>query len=163
MIFVRDKRPFRFKNIWFQADVFVEKVKIWRDSYHFYGTPSYRLAMKLKALKGDLEKWNEIEFRNVTIKKMKLWNDLNALDSKEERVSLLVDEKREKKEFAWKLRRLNCWKRLAGDKIEGARFKGGERQYKILFNRRNNNIGSLNIDGVDNRSGSYRRGYCLVL
>ena len=53
MIFVRDKRPFRFKNIWFQADGFVEKVKIWRDSYHFYGTPSYRLAMKLKALKGD--------------------------------------------------------------------------------------------------------------
>ena len=53
MIFVRDKRPFRFKNIWFQADGFVEKVKIWRDSYHFYRTPSYRLAMKLKALKGD--------------------------------------------------------------------------------------------------------------
>ena len=39
---------------------------------------SYRLAMKLKALNGDLIKWNEIEFGNVTIKRMKLWNDLKC-------------------------------------------------------------------------------------
>ena len=51
--------------------------------------------MKLKALKGDLKKWNETKFGNVTIKRMKLWNDLNALDSKEERVSLSVNEKLE--------------------------------------------------------------------
>ena len=67
-------RPFRFENMWLQVDDFVEKVKIWWDSYH-YGTPSYKLAMKLKASKGDLKKWNETESGNVT----KLWNDLNAL------------------------------------------------------------------------------------
>ena len=36
--------------------------------------------MKLKALKGDLKKQNETEFGNVTVKRIKLWNDLNALD-----------------------------------------------------------------------------------
>ena len=72
------------------------KVKNWRDSYHFYGTPSYRLAIKLKVLKEDLKKWNETKFRNITIKRMNLWNDLNSLDSKEERFSLSADEKLEK-------------------------------------------------------------------
>ena len=55
----------------------MEKVKIWWYSYHFYGTLSYKLAMKLKSLKGDLKKWNEAEFGNVTVKRMKLWNNLN--------------------------------------------------------------------------------------
>jgi len=74
----------------------VGKVKNWRDSYHFYGTPSYGLAIKLKVLKEDLKKWNETKFRNITIKRMNLWNDLNSLDSKEERFSLSADEKLEK-------------------------------------------------------------------
>ena len=76
----------------------------------------YKLAMKLKVLKGDLKKQNETEFGNVTIKRIKLQNDLNALDSKEERVSLSIDEKLEKREFAQKLRRQHFWRRLAGDK-----------------------------------------------
>ena len=45
------------------------KVEDWWDSYQFQGTPSYRMAMKLKALKADLKKWNELEFRNVAVKK----------------------------------------------------------------------------------------------
>ena len=105
--------------MWLQVDGFVEKVKIWWDSYHFYGTPSYKLAKKLKALNGEFKKWNELEFGNVTIKRMKLWNVLNTLDSKEVRVSLSINEKCEKREFAWKLRRLHCWKRLASDKNRG--------------------------------------------
>ena len=49
----KGSRAFHFENMWLQMDDFVEKVKNWWDSYHFCGTPSYRLAMKLKALKGD--------------------------------------------------------------------------------------------------------------
>ena len=45
------------------------KVKDWGDSYQFQGTPSYRMAMKLKALKVDLKKWNKLEFGNVAVKK----------------------------------------------------------------------------------------------
>lgn len=50
------------------------KVKSWWDSYLFYGTPSYSLAMKLNALKVNLKRWNEKEFGNVTIKKNKKIN-----------------------------------------------------------------------------------------
>ena len=46
------------------------KVKNWWDSYQFQGTPSCRMAMKLKALMVDLKKWNELEFGNVAVKKI---------------------------------------------------------------------------------------------
>ena len=45
------------------------KVKNWWDFYQFQGTPSYRMTMKLKALKVDLKKWNKLEFGNVVVKK----------------------------------------------------------------------------------------------
>ena len=72
------------------------KVKNWWDSYQFQGTPSYKMAMKLKALKADLKKWNELEFGNEVVKKIQLWSDLNALDAKEEVVVLPKEEKLEK-------------------------------------------------------------------
>lgn len=37
-----------------KAEVFVEKVHSWWDSYNFQGSPSYRIANKLRALKVDL-------------------------------------------------------------------------------------------------------------
>ena len=52
--------------------------------------------MKLKALKVDLKKWNELEFGNMAAKKIQLWSDLNALDAKEEAIVLLEEEKLEK-------------------------------------------------------------------
>ena len=91
----------------------MEKVKIWWDSYHFYGTPSYRLAKKLKALNGEFKKWNELEFGNVTIKRMKLWNVLNALDSKEERVSLSINEKCEKKRICMEIEKTALLKEIS--------------------------------------------------
>ena len=54
------------------------------------------MAMKLKALKVDLKKRNELEFGNVVVKKIQLWSDLNALDTKEEVIDLLEEEKLEK-------------------------------------------------------------------
>ena len=62
--------------------------------------------MKLKALKGDLKKWNETEFGNVTVKRINLWNDLNALDAKEERVSLSNDEKHDKERIRLEIERM---------------------------------------------------------
>ena len=52
--------------------------------------------MKLKALKLDLKRWNKVEFGNVTAKKQKLWNELNALDVKAERYPLSGEENLEK-------------------------------------------------------------------
>ena len=102
----KGRRPFRFENKWLQVDDFVEKVKNWWDLYHFLGTPSYKFAMKLKALMGDLKKWNETEFGNVSVKRINPWNDLNALDAKEERVSLSDDEKRDKERIRLEIKRM---------------------------------------------------------
>ena len=52
--------------------------------------------MKLKALKVDLKKRNELEFGNVVVKKIQLWSDLNASDAKEEAIVLSEEEKLEK-------------------------------------------------------------------
>ena len=54
------------------------------------------MAMKLKALKVDLKKWNELKFGNVAVKQIQLWSDLNALDAKEEVIVLSEEEKLEK-------------------------------------------------------------------
>jgi hypothetical protein len=37
----------------------VDQMKLWWKYYQFHGCPSYVLACKLKALKVDLQKWNE--------------------------------------------------------------------------------------------------------
>ena len=65
----RGRIPFRFENMWFKAEVFLDKVKSWWENYHFQGTPSYILAKKLIALKTDLKKWNKTDFGNITVKK----------------------------------------------------------------------------------------------
>jgi hypothetical protein len=62
-------RPFKFENMWLKAESLVGLVKQWWDFYSFRGTPSYVLAIKLKALKLDLKKWND---GNVERKKRKL-------------------------------------------------------------------------------------------
>jgi hypothetical protein len=39
---------------------FCDSVKQWEDSYHFQGSLSFSVASKLKALKVDLRKLNEV-------------------------------------------------------------------------------------------------------
>lgn len=58
----RGSRSFKFENMRLQSDDFVEKVKMWWGLCNYEGNSSYVLAQKLKALKVDLEKWNEEVF-----------------------------------------------------------------------------------------------------
>jgi len=60
-------RYFKFENMWLKSEGFVEQVNLW-CAYEFHGLPSYVLANKLKALKVDLKKWNEV-FDDVGKKK----------------------------------------------------------------------------------------------
>ena len=59
------KRPFRFENMWFKVDGFVDRIKGWWDSYLVPGSPSHIMASKLKALKLDLKQWNSSEFGDI--------------------------------------------------------------------------------------------------
>jgi len=53
------------------------------DSYHFFGTPSYVLANKLKHLNLELKHWNKEVFGNVEDRKKSLFEEIQALDGLE--------------------------------------------------------------------------------
>uniref|UniRef100_A0A2N9G874 Reverse transcriptase domain-containing protein n=1 Tax=Fagus sylvatica TaxID=28930 RepID=A0A2N9G874_FAGSY len=94
--FLRGKRPFRFENMWLQAEGFGEMVRGWWESYQVDGTPSFILAKKLKALKLDLKKWNEKVFGNVGHKRNQLMLQLNQFDVLVEDRPLSEDENLQK-------------------------------------------------------------------
>ena len=80
---LRRKSPFRFENIWLKTNGFKERVHSWWNQYSFSGTPSFVLAKKLKALKGDIIQWNQSMFGNVGCQKKELLEALKLLDAKE--------------------------------------------------------------------------------
>jgi exonuclease III len=88
----RGKSSFKFENMWLQAPDFVDKVKEWWSGYSYSGTPSFVLAQKLKALKGDLKEWNKRVFGDVGIKRQQLECELQDFDDKESRSSLSLEE-----------------------------------------------------------------------
>ncbi|XP_030970975.1 uncharacterized protein LOC115991423 [Quercus lobata] len=80
---VRGKSPFRFENMWLKTEGFIDRVESWWNRHSFSGTPSFVFAKKLKALKGDIVRWNRLEFGHVGRKKSQLLETLNSLDAKE--------------------------------------------------------------------------------
>jgi hypothetical protein len=89
-------RPFKFENMWLKAEGFMDRVRIWWESYRFQGSPSFIFSQKLKALKNDLKRWNEQEFGNVELRKKMHLEELCALDSLEEQRGLTPEEKERK-------------------------------------------------------------------
>uniref|UniRef100_A0A2N9IZP3 Reverse transcriptase domain-containing protein n=1 Tax=Fagus sylvatica TaxID=28930 RepID=A0A2N9IZP3_FAGSY len=61
----KGKSSFKFENMWLKALDFVDKVQEWWSGYSYSGTPSFVLAQKLKALKGDLKEWNKLVYGDV--------------------------------------------------------------------------------------------------
>jgi hypothetical protein len=92
--FLGRKRPFKFENMCLKADGFVDRVWSWWSSYHLHGTPSYVLAQKLKALKVDINRWNEYEFGNMSSLCKERVEEPKAMDRLEEG----KDRRREGKE-----------------------------------------------------------------
>ena len=107
-----------------KADAFVDKVRSWWEVYTFRGSPSFRIASKLKALKLDLKKWNEEEFRNVESRMRKLWKDLNDLDLIADCHPLTNEEILEKDRLCTELEKVTlmeeiCWRQ----NLRHSRFK----------------------------------------
>lgn len=67
------RRYIKLKNMWLEADGSVDKVRLWRSSYQFTGTPSFILASKLKAYKYDFKKWKVEIFGNDESQKNSFW------------------------------------------------------------------------------------------
>jgi hypothetical protein len=87
------KRAFKFENMWLKEEGFVEKIRNWWASFQFYGTPSFVLAKKLRALKGEIKRWNMEEFGDVRERHKANCEELKLLDRIEEGRQLTEEEK----------------------------------------------------------------------
>jgi exonuclease III len=149
----RGRRPFRFENMWLKAEGFLERVRNWWDSYHFFGNASFVLANKLKALKGDLKKWNEDEFGHVTMKKNMLMADLRELDLQEESRPLSAVEKSKKETTIVELDKLILMEEIScRQKSRALWLQEGDKNSKFFHRLANshriaNSIAKLSIDG----------------
>ena len=87
------KRPSKFENMWLKEEGFVDKVRSWWASFSFEGSPSFVIAKKLRALKGEIKRWSFEEFGNVEARN-KAWEEkLKLLDRLAEDRGLSEEEK----------------------------------------------------------------------
>jgi hypothetical protein len=87
---------FKFKNIWLKEEGFVNKVRSWWSSFSFMGSPSFVLAKKLRALKGEIKRWNKEVFGNVGARN-KTWAEEPELLDRFEEVRRLSKEDKERR------------------------------------------------------------------
>ena len=150
---LRGRRPFRFENMWLKAEGFLERVHNWWGSHQFSGNASFVLDNKLKALKGDLKKWNEDEFGHVTLKKNMMMADLRELDLVEELRPLSVDEKSKKEITIVELDKLILMEEISWrQKSRVLWLQEGDKNSKFYHRLANshriaNSIAKLSIDG----------------
>jgi hypothetical protein len=149
------KLSFKFENMWLKVEGFVDKVRDWWGSFSFEGSPSFVLAKKLQALKGEIKKWNREEFGNVGARTKAWAEELELLDSIEEGRGLSEEEKERRRGLALELeasllQEEICWRQ----KSRVRWLKEGDKCTKFFHqvanaNRRNNSIESLSVNGSD--------------
>jgi hypothetical protein len=147
------KSAFKFENMWLKEEGFVDKVKSWWSSFSFAGSPSFILAKKLRALKGEIKRWNREVFGNVGVRNKAWAEELESLDRIEE-VRRLSEEEKERRRLlvsdleASLLQEKISWRQ----KSRVWWLKEGDKCTKFFYqvasaNRRNNSIESLIVDG----------------
>ena len=71
----------------------MDKVRNWWASFSFRGSLSFILAKKLRALKGEIKRWNVEVFGNVGSRNKAWVEELELLDRSEEERGLSEEEK----------------------------------------------------------------------
>jgi hypothetical protein len=79
--------------MWLKEEGFVEKVRGWWTWYQFQGTPSFIIAKKLRALKGDIKTWDRTVFGNIGVLIKERVDELKALELVVEERGLSEEEK----------------------------------------------------------------------
>jgi hypothetical protein len=148
------KRAFKFENMWLKEEGFVEKVKTWWDSFQFFGSPSFILAKKLKALKWEIKRWNLEEFGDVRERNKASCEELKALDKTEEGRQLTEEEKLRRSQIARELEATLLQEEMSWRQKSRIRWlKEGDKCTKFFHqvanaNRRNNSIESMVVNGM---------------
>jgi hypothetical protein len=147
------KRPFKFENMWLKEEGFVDKVRDWWGSFSFEGSPSFVLAKKLQALKGEIKKWNCEVFGDVGARNKAWAEELEMLDNYEVSRGLSEEEKERRRGLvadleASLLQEEICWRQKSRIRW----LKEGDKCTKFFHqvanaNRRTNSIESLVVDG----------------
>jgi hypothetical protein len=147
------KSSFKFENMWLKEEGFVDKVRSWWSSFSFMGSPSFILAKKLRALKGEIKRWNREAFGNVGARNKAWAEEVEELD-RLGKVRRLSEEEMERRrvlvadleasllqeEISWRQKSRVRW------------LKEGDKCTKFFHqvasaNRRNNSIESLMVNG----------------
>ena len=145
--------PFRFELMWLKYEGFKNILKGWWKNLHFYGSFSFILSAKLKALKGILKAWNIDVFGKVetnkkdALRRISFWDDHEKvrgldLEEAEDRVKARADFKNWAlmEEISWRQKSRETWLK-EGDRNTGFFHRMAN------AHRRRNCLNSICING----------------
>jgi hypothetical protein len=147
------KSSFKFENMWLKEEGFVDKVSSWWSSFSFTGSPSFILAKKPRALKGEIKRWNQEVFGNVRARNKAWAEKLELLDRSEEVRRLSEEEKERRRLLASDLEASLLQEEISWRQKSRVKWlKEGDKCTKFFHqvanaNRRNNSIESLLVNG----------------
>ncbi|KAL4632523.1 hypothetical protein ACB092_04G057200 [Castanea dentata] len=150
----REKTSFKSENMWLKVEGFVDLVQGWWNGYHFVGPPSYVLACKLKALKGDLKHWNKHVFGYVSFRKKCLLSKLLDLDLREGMQSLSLADSARRSEIKADIEYLASLEEISWRQKSKALFlKEGDNNIVFFHrlansHRRTNTMRGVEFEGI---------------